>query len=134
MLRALLIEDNPDFRHSVTQTLNDYFYDSLCIYQASDCTYAGNLLRNQQFDLVLLDIKVSGENGLDLIPLIRAVSGGSSNIIVMSNFDISEYEEYALNAGADGYIAKCSDCFLILPDLIGDLMMQKTDYHSLRLH
>lgn len=134
MLTALFIEDNPDFRHGVTETLNDYFNDSICIYEASNCQQASIMLRDQQFDLILLDLRISGESGLDMIPVIRALSRRRSTIIVLSSFDIPEYEKYVLDAGADAYIAKCSNCFLALSDHITRLMIQKTSQDSLHLH
>lgn len=134
MIKALFIDDNQNFRQGVITSLQEYFHDELCIYQAPDCKYASHLLKDQIFDLIMLDIRVSGENGLDLIPEIRARSKKHIPIIVLSNFELPEYEDYVLNAGADAYIAKCSDCFLSISGHISHLVMQNSDVSNLVLH
>jgi DNA-binding NarL/FixJ family response regulator len=66
-----------------------------------------------QPDLVVLDISLGGQDGLDLLKQIRA-NDGRLPILVLSMHDESIYAERVLRAGANGYIMKQEATDLVL--------------------
>jgi DNA-binding NarL/FixJ family response regulator len=56
-------------------------------------------------DLVVLDLSLSGPDGLDVLKEIR-LNSGSLPVLILSMHDESIYAERALRAGANGYIMK----------------------------
>lgn len=58
------------------------------------------------YQIVLLDWKLPGMDGLSVARQIRRVVGTDMPIILISAYDWSEFEEEAKEAGIDGFIAK----------------------------
>ena len=64
-------------------------------------------LASYPIDLVFMDIRLPGENGLDLTRKIKA-KYKDVTIAMLTNYDLAEYYEAAALCGADGYIVKDS--------------------------
>lgn len=64
-----------------------------------------NLVRQQQPDLVLIDIALKSGHGIDLIQRIRS-QFPAIKMLVISGFSESLYAERALRAGASGFLHK----------------------------
>jgi len=63
--------------------------------------------------VILFDLNMPGQSGLEAIPLLREALP-DSGIIALSLMDGSVYEKAALDAGADAFVAKS--------DMISDLL------------
>lgn len=65
------------------------------------------LLKEQTFDVVLMDMVMPGITGIELLTEIRKGSlGGSPKCIVLSNQSEESDQKAAKEAGAEGYIVK----------------------------
>jgi len=117
MFTTLLVEDNAQFRSDLSTILCESFVD-IDVIEADDYKQAACYLKTQFFDLILLDIRLPEGNGLNLIPHIRASGSKDVTIVVLSNNDLPEYRQCALESGADAYISKCSNC---VGDIIGQV-------------
>lgn len=101
MTKILLVEDDKSIISSLTQflTAEGYSVDS-----ASGQTKALDLLENERFDLVLLDISLSEGNGFAVCKAIK------SNYNIPVIFLTASGDEYStvtgFELGADDYIAK----------------------------
>ena len=101
MTKILLVEDDKSIISNLTQflTAEGYSVDS-----ASGQTKALNLLENERFDLVLLDISLSEGNGFAVCKAIK------SNYNIPVIFLTASGDEYStvtgFELGADDYIAK----------------------------
>jgi len=62
-------------------------------------------MKQTNFDLILLDIQLKDEDGLDICKLIK-VHNNNTKVIMESTFDNSNYILKANENGADGYILK----------------------------
>ena len=58
-------------------------------------------------DLIFIDIKLPGENGLELTKKIKATHPNIT-IFILTSYDIPEYREAAFQYGADRFLAKTS--------------------------
>lgn len=101
MNKILLVEDDLMIVNTLSEFLKDEGYT---VKNATGQTKALNMLLDEQFDLVLLDISLSDGNGFSVCSAIKA----SYNIPVI--FLTASGDEYStitgFNLGADDYIAK----------------------------
>ncbi|MBK8747965.1 MAG: response regulator transcription factor [Saprospiraceae bacterium] len=104
MIRVLLFEDNLDFADSVTELIAN----TEGITLVGVCENAKNVVRNIAFykpDIVLMDIDMPVENGLQGLRNIRA-AGNEVNVLMLTVFDDNERVFQAVCYGASGYILK----------------------------
>ena len=64
MPKLLLVDDDPFFRDSFSDILSDEGYD---IIQAADGKIALDIIKNDQFDLLLLDLNMPRVSGMDVL-------------------------------------------------------------------
>jgi len=104
--RILIVDDNGLFRQTLKQSLQMSF-PTVAIDEVAD---GGGVLRKVDTflpDLIFLDIKLPGENGLELTKKIKAAHPNIT-IFIFTSYDIPEYREAAFQHGADRFIAKSS--------------------------
>lgn len=99
--RILVVDDEPQIRRVLRTTLSAQGYE---VFDARSGEQALESLRDQRFDLVLLDMNMPGMGGMAACREIRA---GSDAAIIMLTVRNSEQDKVAaLDAGADDYITK----------------------------
>jgi two-component system, OmpR family, KDP operon response regulator KdpE len=102
--RILVVDDEPELRRALRTTL-------CALGFVVDCAESGEvalqMVRTENFDLVLLDINLPGLNGLETCRAIRDRS--EVGILMLTVRDRAEDKIEALDAGADGYITKPFD-------------------------
>lgn len=104
--RILMIEDNDAYRKSLKTILQNSFPD-IAIDEAVDGD--GALQKVDAFppDLIFMDINLPGENGLELTKKIKATHPNIT-IFIITSYDTREYQEAALQYGADRFFPKGS--------------------------
>jgi CheY-like chemotaxis protein len=108
-LRALVVDDDADARELLAITLQSAGAVPLV---ARSVREAIRLLEEERPDLLLADLGMPGQDGLDLIRLVRAMpqeSGGRIPAIAVTAFASGAEREMALRAGYDGHVAKPYD-------------------------
>jgi two-component system, OmpR family, response regulator len=99
---CLVVEDDGTMRHLVTNYLEDH---DLRAISASRRDEVAGLLARSQPDLVILDLRLGQEDGLDLLREIRAQS--DVPIIITTGHRRDEVDRVVgLELGADDYITK----------------------------
>jgi two-component system, OmpR family, KDP operon response regulator KdpE len=99
--RVLVVDDDPQIRRVMRVTLTGQGYE---VDDAKSGEAALEKLRDQRFDLVLLDMNMPGMGGLETC---RAIRGQSEIGIIMLTVQDSEADKVdALDAGADDYVTK----------------------------
>ncbi|MBS1831621.1 MAG: response regulator transcription factor [Acidobacteria bacterium] len=99
--RILVVDDEPQIRRVLRTTLSAQGYE---VFDARTGEEALDAIREQRFDLILLDMNMPGMGGLAACREIRA---GSDTAIIMLTVRDSEHDKVtALDAGADDYITK----------------------------
>jgi DNA-binding NarL/FixJ family response regulator len=105
-MKVLLVDDHTLVRKGVAQVLA-LTIPGAEITEAADADQAVRELEAGSHDVALLDIRMPGRDGLDLLREIR-VSHPNMPVIMLTCFDNSEYVKKALAEGAAGYLLK--DC------------------------
>ena len=104
MFKALIVEDNMDFRQTLNEVLSSSF-PSMAIAEAADGKDAMEMIDSFKPDLVFMDVKLPDGNGLSLTKIIKADRSGTI-VIVITAYDIPEYRQAAMQAGASYFIPK----------------------------
>ena len=106
MFQLLIADDHPLFRVALTEAINN-MDKAIDIKEASNYYEAEDLLRKTEVDLLLLDLKMPGNEGL--MGLIRLRSRFPQvGIVIVSATEQSAIIASARAAGAMGYIPKSS--------------------------
>ncbi|MFD5794430.1 response regulator [Streptomyces diastatochromogenes] len=79
--------------------------DLVVVGEAGDGATAVSLATAEAPDLVLMDIRMPGMDGLTATRLITAPENGP-RVLVLTTFDLDEYVYEALRAGASGFLLK----------------------------
>lgn len=99
--RILVVDDEPQIRRVLRTSLSAQGYE---VFDAKTGEEALAAVRDQRFDLVLLDMNMPGMGGLEAC---RAIRNGSDAAVIMLTVRNSELDKVtALDAGADDYITK----------------------------
>lgn len=99
--RVLVVDDEPQIRRVLRVSLTAQGYE---VYDAKTGEEALGALRDQRYDLVLLDVNMPGMGGLEACREIRKTSEVAIIMLTVRN---SEQDKVAaLDAGADDYITK----------------------------
>jgi two-component system, OmpR family, KDP operon response regulator KdpE len=99
--RILVVDDDPQIRRVMRVTLTGQAYE---VDDVKDGEAALEKIREQRFDLVLLDMNMPGMGGLETCRDIRAASDIA--IIMLTVRDSEADKVQALDAGADDYVTK----------------------------
>ena len=103
----LVIEDNPLNMKLVKGLLKIGNYKML---EANDAESGIQLIREQQPDLVLMDIQLPGMDGLAATKILKEDSDLKDiPIVALTSYAMQGDKEKALEAGCSGYIAKPID-------------------------
>ncbi len=100
--RILVVDDESIFRLLLRRILTTEGY---VVDAAADGVEAENLLRQQQYDVILLDLMIPEISGIDVLKFIRKRDPSVITIIVTGNSDINAAIE-CIKLGATDYIVK----------------------------
>ncbi|MBB4199878.1 hypothetical protein CCR94_03455 [Rhodoblastus sphagnicola] len=100
-LRILIIEDDPEISRLVAQFLRDKDYHVTAV---GDGKAMRAVIAAQAVDIVLLDLMLPDDSGLDLCKQIRATCG--ARIIMVTALASLSDRVAGLDSGADDYVSK----------------------------
>ena len=104
MIRALVVDDQELVRYGI-RTVLDAEDDIEVIGEAGDGACAVRLCRSLDPDIVLMDIRMTGMDGLQALRLILDdKSTLKPKVLMLTTFDLDEYLFDALRAGASGFL------------------------------
>ena len=104
MAKVLIVEDNP-----ANMTLAAFLLQSAghTVLRATDAEAGLTLARDEQPNLILMDIQLPGMDGLEATALLkRAEATCAIPVIALTALAMKGDEERIRSAGCDGYIAK----------------------------
>jgi len=103
MKTVLVVDDDDPIRKLIELELQDEGYKVLTASNAQD---ALKLVQAEPLDLVILDIRMPGMDGLEALPRILGLKEG---LKVILNTAYSQYQESFMSWAADAYIIKSAD-------------------------
>ena len=103
-IRILIVDDHPVVRAGLASMLGTQV-GLRVVGSASGGEEALRLVRREPADLILLDLRMPGMNGIELLRALAAVSD-RPKVIVLTSFETDEDIYRAVQAGAQGYLLK----------------------------
>lgn len=104
MITVLIVDDQPLQRLGFRMILESH-PDTEVIGEARNGVEAVRLATELRPDVILMDVRMPGLNGIEATRRIVA-EGGRSHILMLTTFDLDEYVYAALRAGASGFLLK----------------------------
>ena len=111
-VKVLLVDDEVEFCSALAERLRLRDYDARAISRAED---ALTIIQRDPPDVVLLDFKMPGMDGIEILKLIKNMHPSVEVIMVTGHGDTQSREE-VMNSGAFDYIMKPID--------IGELILK----------
>jgi DNA-binding NarL/FixJ family response regulator len=103
-IRILSVEDHPVFRQGLA-TIIETETDMVLVGQAANGVEAIAEFRRHRPDITLMDLRLPGTNGTDILIAIRG-EFPEARIIMLSSSDSDGEIQRALRSGASGYVLK----------------------------
>jgi DNA-binding NarL/FixJ family response regulator len=123
MFRTMLVEDSTSFRQIVKINLQDQF-PSMDIIEAADGVEAFQKIDSDPPNLILMDVTLPGENGLELTKKIKADYPGVI-IIILTSHDSPEYRQAAIRYKANYFLSKGSIATDEIFKLVKSIILEK---------
>lgn len=101
-IRILIVDDHLVVRLGIKSLLSNYS-DFEVVGEAATVKSARELIEQLHPDVVLLDIRLPGESGLELLHQIQLAT---TKVLILTSFDDDEHIRAALQNGAHGFILK----------------------------
>lgn len=117
MVRVLVVDDEPLVRAGLRLVL-DPGRGIEVVGEAGDGVAGVQAARRLDPDVVLMDVRMPGGDGIEAVHRIRA-AGLRCRILMLTAFDTDEFVLSALRAGADGFLLKAEDPELIEQAVLG---------------
>lgn len=106
MIRVLIVDDQQLVRAGF-RVLVDSAPDMEVVGEAGEGSVAVELSREAKPDVVLMDIRMPGMNGIDATTAICADPDlAETRVLMLTTFDVDDYVYAALRAGASGFVLK----------------------------
>jgi len=122
-INALIVEDNSTFRSALREILKTQFPD-MAIEEAADGDEALRKIHASPPALVFMDIKLPGENGLEITRKIK-MEHPEVIVMILTSYDLPEYRDAALRYGANHFITKGSSTFEEIYSLIEKIIASR---------
>jgi CheY-like chemotaxis protein len=118
-LKLLLCEDDEDNRWVIRELLETLGYQPEV---AQDAYQAIDEMQGNQYDAVLMDVRLPGQSGIELTVAIRngliGQDHASQYIIAVTAFAMNEDREKCMTAGMNDYLSKPLEVSLLKEALI----------------
>ncbi len=117
--KVMLVEDDDGFRRSLANLLTSRF-PGIHLDEAASGSEAMEKVESFLPHLVFMDIKLPGQNGLEITRRVKALHP-EIHVIMLTSYDFPEYREAARASGAYGFLSKGSSTAEEIQDLVEGL-------------
>lgn len=105
-LKILIVDDHALVRSGVRRILHDE-PDIEVVGEADNATQALKRVRSEEWDVVVMDINMPGQNALDVLRLMK-IEKPELPVLILTMYPENQYAMRALKDGASGYVTKSS--------------------------
>ena len=111
LVRVVLVDDDSLLRAGLRMII-EQSENIVVVGEAEDGSEALRLVRQERPDVVLMDVRMPGMNGIDATQALTSAgsalthAGSAVRVIVLTTFEMEEYVFGALRAGASGFLLK----------------------------
>jgi DNA-binding NtrC family response regulator len=112
-IKLLIADDEDRLRSTIAAWLTD---EGFIVEEAQDGKEAIKKVQAKDFDIALLDIKMPGANGLEVLRYIKKNSGSTEVVMMTGMSDVTMAVE-AMKLGAREYLTKPVDMDQLVPQL-----------------
>ena len=102
-LRLLIVDDEEAARYGMRRALSTFGFN---VSEADSAEAARALIRQQEPDLMLLDVNLPGISGLDFLRELKSSNGASPLVIIITAHGSERMAVEAVKAGAYDYLSK----------------------------
>ena len=130
-LRLLLVDDEEAARYGMRRALSTFGYS---ISEADSAEAARLLIKQQEPDLLLLDVNLPGISGLDFLREIRSSNGSGPLVIIITAHGSERMAVEAVKSGAYDYLSKpfeLDDLRLVVKNAAETVLLRRENF-SLR--
>ncbi len=103
-MRILIVDDHAVVRQGIKQIITD-MDNPVEVGEAGNGSDAVRLLREGEWDMVLLDINLPGKNGIEVLKQIKS-EWKKLPVLMLSMYSEDQYAMRAIRSGAAGYMTK----------------------------
>lgn len=124
-MRVLIADDSGPVRERIKMLLSEV--ESIEIVgEAVDAQQAVDFITKQLPDVVILDIRMPGRNGIDVLKEIDK-KDGLPVVIMLTNFPYPQYRRKCMEAGADFFFDKSREFEKVVEVLSGCIQQTSCD-------
>lgn len=127
--RILIIDDEAAIRESLDTLLT---LEGFVVSMASDGTSGMELLSRNEYDLLLLDLALPGESGIDLLPRIVEMQPNLPVIMITAYGTVGNVVD-AIRAGAENFVQKPWDNEKLLADIRAAVARHRAEEEVIQL-
>lgn len=103
-MKVLIADDHAIVRRGLKQILTDE-YKNLFVGEAENAHAVFNLIKEQDWDVIVLDISMPGKNGLEVLKELKLLKP-KTPVLILTTHPEEQYAIRVLKAGASGYMTK----------------------------
>ena len=125
MVTTLIVEDNPSFRVSLKEVLATRF-PQMAVDEVGSGEEALERMESLRPDLMFVDIRLPGQNGLELTRQIRK-GHAEVVILILTNYDLPEFREAAYQYGVNYFFSKSTSTMEEIVAAVEAVLRQKVE-------
>src|SRR3989442_13289599 len=103
-MKVLIVDDHTLVRKGIATVLQQRFPEAE-MFEAEGADDAVEMLKGDQVDIALVDVRMPNRDGLELLKEVKA-AWPKIRVIMLTSFDHARFVKAALAEGADGYMLK----------------------------
>src|SRR6218665_3601073 len=107
MIKVGIVDDHAIVRAGLRDFFSDHV-DLRVVGEAASGREAIDLVRNTEMDVLLMDLSMPGQTGIDVLAMIRA-KAPDLGILILSGYPEEHYAMNLIRQGASGYLNKECD-------------------------
>ena len=124
MIKFLVVDDEKGISEQLKEFLEDRKYTA---FSAIDATKALEIMKKEKPNIVILDIRLEGSSGVDLLREIKKINP-KARVIMLTGYPDEKTRSMSKELGASAYLTKpynFEEIIKVARNLIGEIMKEE---------